>query len=151
MYLLNIFATAAPKRTKRFKSYISILAIVNYQNWLVASPPFILLALTNVNASYISLNSSRLFSLQYKILLFKLFYHMDRFLHHLVGENKGRVTRVYQHNSMSLGAGFTMCWALGTRDETYEKKIFNFIETCLTRTARTCSKKVIHVTKSRRV
>ena len=28
-------------KTKNFKNYISILAIVNYQNWLDASPPLI--------------------------------------------------------------------------------------------------------------
>ena len=39
-YLLNIIVTAAPTREqKKFKNYISILAIVNYHNWLNALPP----------------------------------------------------------------------------------------------------------------
>ena len=37
--LLNIFATVAPK-SKHFKNYLLILAIVNYRNWLDASLNF---------------------------------------------------------------------------------------------------------------
>ena len=40
LYFRNIFETAAPKRTKKFKNHIfSILAIVDYRNWLGTSPP----------------------------------------------------------------------------------------------------------------
>ena len=38
MCLLNIFATALPKRGY-VKNYISILAMVNYRNWLDAPLP----------------------------------------------------------------------------------------------------------------
>ena len=40
LYLLNIFANAAPKlKQKNIKNYGSILAIVNHRNWLDDSPP----------------------------------------------------------------------------------------------------------------
>ena len=38
LYLLNILSNRSPKMTKNFKNYILILAIVNYRNWLYASP-----------------------------------------------------------------------------------------------------------------
>ena len=38
LYLLNIFANAAPK-SKTIKNYSSILAIVNHRNWPDDSPP----------------------------------------------------------------------------------------------------------------
>ena len=40
LYLLNMFATAAPKvKAKNIKNYCSILAVVNHRNWLDNSPP----------------------------------------------------------------------------------------------------------------
>ena len=40
LYLLNIFATAAPKlKQKNIKNYSSILSIVDHRNWLDDSPP----------------------------------------------------------------------------------------------------------------
>ena len=39
MYLSNVFATAVQNETKNFKSYILILAIVNYRKGFDASLP----------------------------------------------------------------------------------------------------------------
>ena len=42
LYMLNVFATATPKKKQKIsKNYLSILAIVNYRNWLNTSPIFI--------------------------------------------------------------------------------------------------------------